>query len=216
MKIILATRNRKKTEEIRRILAGTPLSLINLEAFPTCPDVIEDGATFQENAEKKARQVAAFTQHPALADDSGLVVDALRGAPGVYSARYAGVDATDAGNLAALLRDLRDLPRPSRNDGSPTHHGAAHFACVLSLAHPNGRVRSFFGRVDGHIVDPPRGDNGFGYDPVFVPVGWQHTFAEATAEQKDALSHRGHALAAFSEALKTATRNNTMEELFGS
>ena len=206
MKLVLATRNHKKTEEMRRILSGTGLLLKNLEDFPFCPEIAEDGATFQENAEKKALQVSVFTGLAALADDSGLVVDALDGAPGIYSARYAGPNASDADNLEKLLMALRDCPEAAHDRKKRT----AHFACVLSLAHPDGRVQSFNGRVDGHIIDAPQGENGFGYDPVFVPEMFDRTFAEMSAAEKDAMSHRGRALAAFSRALQ-----ESMEELFG-
>ena len=198
MKIILATRNKKKTEEIRRILTDTSVSLQNLEDFPSCPEVEEDGVTFQENAAKKALQVARFTGLPSLADDSGLVVDCLGGAPGVHSARYAGLHATDTQNLEKLLADLRD---DGSGVGSGVRRATAHFACVLTFARPDGYVRHFSGRVVGHICDTPRGDNGFGYDPVFIPETFDQTFAEMSAEQKDLLSHRGRALAAFSRVL---------------
>lgn len=197
MKIILASRNRKKTEEIRRILEGTGVSLVNLDSFPSCPDVEEDGETFQANAEKKARQVAAFTGLPALADDSGLVVDALGGAPGVYSARYAGLNASDADNLEKLLLALRDI----------VENRTARFECVLSLAHPDGRVRNVGGSVAGHIIASPRGENGFGYDPVFVPDDLDQTFAEMPAQQKDAMSHRGRALTALTKVLHGPIEN---------
>lgn len=190
MKIVLATRNRKKIEEIRRVLGGV-VALLSLDDFPACPEVVEDGATFQKNAEKKAREVSCHTGLAALADDSGLVVDALGGAPGVYSARYAGANASDAHNLEVLLHALQ-----SHRDRS------AHFECVLSFARPDGRVASFSGTVFGHIEDHPHGDNGFGYDPVFTPEGHDQTFAQMDAESKDALSHRGLALSAFAAAFR--------------
>ena len=192
MNIVLATRNQKKTEEIRRILAGTGVLLQNLSDFPDCPEVVEDGVTFQENAAKKAWAVAQFTGLPALADDSGLVVDCLGGAPGVWSARYAGEDASDADNMHKLLEAVRDHPPSART---------AHFACVMTLAYPDGRLHHFYGRIAGRIVDTPRGSNGFGYDPVFVPETLDRTFAELPGEQKDVISHRGRALAAFASTL---------------
>ena len=212
VKIVLATRNRKKTEEIRRILAGRGISLQNLEDFPACPEVVEDGTTFQENAVKKAQQVAHYSGLPALADDSGLVVDALDGAPGVYSARYAGPDASDRENVDKLLISLQQAVKTK---GSNRH---AHFECVLSLAHPSGAVRSFSGRVDGYIVETPQGENGFGYDPIFAPhdstqastQAPTQTFAEIGAEQKDAMSHRGRALALFSAALHDSDMQNLL------
>lgn len=200
MKIVLATRNQKKVEEVRRILADPTLSLEDLKVYADCPEVEEDGLTFQANAEKKATEVAAHTGAVALADDSGLVVDALEGAPGVHSARYAGPNATDQENLDKVLMALRlrDTPGMSPDLNART----AHFDCVLSLARPDGWVRSFSGRVSGHIVDAPRGHNGFGYDPVFVPDGHAQTFAEMPAADKDALSHRGRALARLAGALR--------------
>ncbi|MEO5339605.1 MAG: RdgB/HAM1 family non-canonical purine NTP pyrophosphatase [Magnetococcus sp. MYC-9] len=197
MNIVLATRNRKKTEEIRRILAGTSVVLRDLQDFPACPEVVEDGVTFQENAEKKAVQVAQFTGQWALADDSGLVVECLGGAPGVHSARYAGPEAVDADNLNKLLEAVR-----ARRLAAPAEACRARFECVLTLAHPDGRLRHFHGHVSGHIVDTPRGRNGFGYDPAFVPEGCVQTFAEMPGEQKDAISHRGRALAVLAEALR--------------
>lgn len=198
MEIVLATRNQKKTEEMRRILIDTDIVLKNLEEFPLCPEVEEDGLTFQVNAEKKAREVAHYTGLIALADDSGLVVDALDGAPGVFSARYAGPNASDAENLEKLLLSLHNCSKTADS----LHNRTAHFVCVLCLAHPDGRLRSFSGRVDGHIVDAPRGHNGFGYDPVFVPETFEQTFAEMTDQQKDSMSHRGAALALFSAAIR--------------
>ena len=192
MKIVLATRNHKKTEEIRRILAGSGVELLNLTAFPEAPEVVEDGITFAENAAKKAVQIAQFTGLTALADDSGLVVDPLDGAPGVLSARYAGPDADDAANLAKLQQAVRPIPLAQRT---------ARFECVMTLACPDGRLHHFPGSVAGLIIDEPRGGNGFGYDPVFVPVGYDQTFAEMAGEQKDSISHRGRALAALSAAL---------------
>jgi XTP/dITP diphosphohydrolase len=195
VKIVLATRNTKKTEEIRRILADSGIELLNLTAFPEAPEVVEDGVTFTENAAKKAVQTAQFTALPALADDSGLVVDALDGAPGVRSARYAGLDADDAANLAKLLQAVRPIPLAQRT---------ARFECVMTLACPDGRLLHFTGSVAGLIIDAPRGGNGFGYDPAFVPLGYDQTFAEMAGAQKDSISHRGRALAALAAALRAS------------
>ncbi len=164
------------------------VSFLSLDDVPGCPPVIEDGKSFQENAEKKAREVARFTGCAALADDSGLVVDALNGAPGVHSARYAGDDATDVDNLSHLLRSM---------DGIADQRRGARFECVLCLARTDGRVKNYHGTVEGRIDRAPRGENGFGYDPVFVPAGETRTFAEMAGAEKDAMSHRGRALAAF-------------------
>jgi len=148
--------------------------------------------------------VAAFTGLPALADDSGLVVDVLGGAPGVHSARYAGPDASDQQNLERLLLDLRRTRQavdhqPDNLQSETTT--SARFICVISLATPEGRCHSFTGSVEGTIASQPHGSNGFGYDPVFVPEGFKQTFAQMSAKDKDALSHRGRALSVFAKAL---------------
>ncbi|MBF0448215.1 MAG: XTP/dITP diphosphatase [Magnetococcales bacterium] len=193
MKIVLATRNKKKVEEIRRVLQDSSVTLLSLADFPDCPEVIEDGETFLANAEKKAAEVARFTGHHALADDSGLVVDGLAGAPGIYSARYAGPDATDEENLNKVLQGL---------SGQSPGRRAARFMCVISLVSPAGTRQSFSGSVEGRICESPAGSNGFGYDPVFIPEGHEKTFAQMSAQEKDALSHRGRALAAFAHGWK--------------
>lgn len=190
LKLVIATRNRKKMEEIRRILALPENDPFSLDDFPGCPEVVEDGLTFTENADKKALAVARFTNLPALADDSGLVVDGLDGAPGVFSARYAGDEASDAQNVAKLLDELAARPQAPRS---------ARFECVLSLADPNGRTAHFTGTVEGRIADQPMGHNGFGYDPIFIPLGHDLTFALMPAADKDAMSHRGRALAALAK-----------------
>jgi XTP/dITP diphosphohydrolase len=194
MDIVLATRNKKKVEEIRRITAGLPINVLSLDDFPLCPETVEDRDTFEGNALKKALEVAQCTGKTALADDSGLAVDALGGAPGVYSARY-DADATsgnDPKNYRKLLNDLKNIPPQERT---------AQFVCCLALAYPDGRTRTFFGYSKGRISYEPRGAKGFGYDPVFLPEGFDRTFAEMTAEEKDALSHRGKAIEKFSEFL---------------
>lgn len=197
MIVVLATRNRKKIEEIRRIwqeqATQMPIEVRGLDDYPDAPEVEEDGHTFAQNAGKKALSVARFTGAPALSDDSGLVVEALDGAPGVYSARYAGIGASDAENVAKLLAELAAVEDAGRG---------AHFECVLALAHPDGRVRYFSGRVAGQITRHPAGENGFGYDPVFVPAAHRETFAQLNGKEKDALSHRGRALAQLREALQ--------------
>ncbi|MBF0108140.1 MAG: XTP/dITP diphosphatase [Magnetococcales bacterium] len=192
MEIVLATRNKKKVEEIRRMFMGTGITFLDLNDFPDSPDVEENGATFTENADIKACAIARHTRRHALADDSGLVVDVLDGAPGVHSARYAGVGASDRQNLNLLLDNLKN------------HGGAdrkARFECVLSLSDPQGQVAHFSGSVSGFIIDASRGDNGFGYDPVFVPEGHRQTFAEMSPREKDRLSHRGQALALLERSL---------------
>jgi XTP/dITP diphosphohydrolase len=192
--LVVATRNRKKIEEIRRILKGLDVRLLTLDDFPDCPEVIEDGDTFEHNALKKAREVSACSGKYAIADDSGLEVYALGGAPGVFSARYAGPEATDADNVHKLLKELGNI--------TPENRGAA-FVCVLALVGPGGVEVVFQGRVEGIIGDQPRGRSGFGYDPVFLPEGHERTFAEMSAEEKDSMSHRGRAMERFRQYLAT-------------
>lgn len=187
MELVIATRNPKKVEEIRRILDGASLSLLALEAFPGCPEVEEGGESFEANALRKAVTVARHTGKAALADDSGIEVDALGGAPGVFSARYAGGGADDRKNLQRLLDELAPVP-PARRTG--------RYVCWLALAFPDGRTATFSGTVEGRIGTAPRGSRGFGYDPVFYPEGETRTFAEMTDAEKDAVSHRGRALRA--------------------
>jgi XTP/dITP diphosphohydrolase len=193
MEIVLATRNRKKVEEIKRITEGMPIKVLTIDDFPGCPDVQEDGITFEENAIKKALTVAHYTGKAALADDSGLEVQALGGAPGTLSARYAGDDADDGKNVAKLLREMFMVPEMERG---------ARFVCCIVLAYPGGSIRTFFGYSEGSIGRERKGVNGFGYDPVFYPVGHIRTFAEMNDSEKDALSHRGEALKKFYNYLK--------------
>jgi XTP/dITP diphosphohydrolase len=192
MEIVLATRNKKKVEEIRRITTRLPITVLSLDDFPGCPDTVEDRDTFEGNAVKKAVEVAQCTGRISLADDSGLEVTALGGAPGVYSARYAtdAANGNDPKNYEKLLKDLNNIPPEERG---------ARFVCCLALAYPDGRTRTFFGFAKGHIGHEARGKKGFGYDPVFLPKGFDRTFAEMTAEEKDALSHRGKALEKLAE-----------------
>lgn len=187
MEIVLATRNRKKIEEISRITAGLPIMVLSLDDFPDCPETVEDRDTFEGNASKKALEVSRFTGKPALSDDSGLEVDALGGKPGVYSARYApdASSGNDPKNYLKLLADLATTAGEKRT---------ARFVCCIALAFPDGRVETFFGKAEGRINREPRGQKGFGYDPVFLPMGFDRTFAEMSASEKDALSHRGKAL----------------------
>jgi XTP/dITP diphosphohydrolase len=183
--LVIATRNRKKVEEIERIMEGIPVTLYSLDDFPGCPDVEEDQETFEGNAIKKAVAVAHYTEKPAISDDSGLEVYALNLAPGVFSARYAGPDADDRKNREKLLFEMREIEKDKRG---------ARFVCSVALAFPDGRGETFEGFVEGRIGTQPRGTSGFGYDPVFYPAGRERTFAEMSADEKDALSHRGMAL----------------------
>ena len=163
------------------------MSILTLDDFPGCPEVIEDSQTFEANAVKKAVAVARYTGQMALADDSGLEVDALGGAPGVFSARYAGDEADDRRNLAKLLDDMRFVRDEERR---------AKFVCCIALASPDGAARTFGGAVEGTLGREPRGSRGFGYDPIFYPMGETRTFGEMGEEEKDAISHRGKALRA--------------------
>ena len=198
MEIVLATRNKKKVEEIRRITADLPITILSLDDFPACPETVEDQETFEGNAIKKAVEVCTCTGKPSLADDSGLEVDALEGAPGVYSARYAGGSGkgNDVRNYEKLLQELKDVPDEQRG---------AQFVCCMALAFPDGRVKPFFGYAKGRISMEPKGITGFGYDPVFLPQGFNKTFAEMTGQEKDALSHRGKALEKLAEFLYRQT-----------
>lgn len=191
MEIVLATRNKKKIEEIKRITADMAISLFTLEDFPYCPEVEEDGVTFEENAIKKAVTVARYTGKPSLADDSGLEVYALNGAPGTLSARYAGDEADDRKNIEKLLKEMHFIK-----------NRRARFVCCIVLAFPDGNINIFYGYSEGTIGTEPKGSNGFGYDPVFYPQGYSRTFAEMSDQEKDSLSHRGWALKEFQQFIK--------------
>ena len=184
MKLVIATRNKHKLEEIRAIFSLGALDLASALDFPEIPDVVEDGLTFEDNAVKKAVTLARATGCWALADDSGLEVDALDGRPGVYSARYAGEPADYEANNRKLLAELQGQS-----------NRRARFRCVVALADPSGKSRVVQGQCGGVIVDRPRGRAGFGYDPLFVPDGYTETFAEMEAGLKNKISHRGRALA---------------------
>ena len=183
--LILASRNRKKSEEIRALLAPHGIEVASVADFPDVPDVVEDGSTFAENAAKKAREVAVRTGHWTLAEDSGLVVKALGGAPGVYSARYAGEPSDDLRNNARLIAELTGVP-PERR--------AAHYVCHVALADPAGEIRlSAEATCRGRIVDEPRGNHGFGYDPHFLIPEYHRTFGELGPAVKRCISHRARA-----------------------
>ena len=181
--LVLATRNEGKTEEIRALLAEFPVDIRNLGDFGPTPPIEEDGETFEDNAVKKARFIAKILGFPALADDSGLMVEALGNGPGVRSARYAGEEATDADNNAKLLRELENVE--NRN---------AAFSCVIAIAVPWGPALIYEGRCEGSITNELLGTRGFGYDPVFYYPPLQKTFAQLTTEEKNQVSHRGQAL----------------------
>lgn len=192
MEIVIATRNERKLSEIRRIAAGWAVSFLPLADFPDCPEVEEDGTTFEANAVKKAVAVSTWSEKHALADDSGLEVDALGGAPGVRSSRYAGPDASDRRNIEKLLEALRSVG-PERRGG--------RFVCCVALASPDGTARTFRGEIRGRIGTAPRGVSGLGYDPIFHPEGDARTFAEMSDTEKDAISHRGKAVRALGRYL---------------
>jgi XTP/dITP diphosphohydrolase len=193
-RLVLATLNPHKIVELQRILAGGRVAaeLVGLGEFPGAPDVAETGATFAANALLKATAVAQFTGLPAVADDSGFCVDALNGMPGVLSARWSGKHGDDLANLRLLLGQLTDVPDERRG---------AHFACAAALVLPSGRQHVSEGTVHGRVTRLPRGENGFGYDPIFVPDRSELTTAEMTAEAKDAISHRGRALRALAPVI---------------
>jgi len=181
--LVIATHNKGKTAEIRDLLKTFPVQIKNLDDFGPIPEVVEDGDTFEENAYKKASFTARVLGYPALSDDSGLVVDALDGAPGVHSARWAGPDATDAQRCAKLLAALEKQSNRS-----------AAFACVISIAVPTGPALTYEDRCEGIIAEAPSGENGFGYDPVFFFPPLNKTFAQLTMAEKGRVSHRGRAL----------------------
>jgi XTP/dITP diphosphohydrolase len=195
-RIAVASHNRHKLREIARICADWPVEWATVDDDARgFPDVEETGDTYLENASLKARAVAAALDQPALADDSGIEVDALGGAPGPRSARYAGEDATDEQNLTQLLRALKGVPAGGRT---------ARYRCVAVLATPDGGQIHAEAECEGVLIGTPRGTAGFGYDPIFVPAGWDVTMAELSDEQKDLISHRGRALRALAELLEHA------------
>ena len=186
MKLVLATRNQDKVREIGEILKiEHEIELLSLHNYPDAPDVVEDGKTYEENAIKKASALAEHTGHLTIADDSGLEVDALDGAPGVHSARYAGENASDQDRVVKLLDALQNVPGDRRS---------GRFICAVAIADPLAQVLVVRGVCEGRIIRMPRGTEGFGYDPVFVPVGYDKTFAESGDEIKNQISHRAKAL----------------------
>ena len=185
MKLVLATRNIGKVRELSDMLRHERgIEVLCMKDFPEAPEVLEDGETYQDNAKKKAVGVAKYSGILALADDSGLEVDALDGAPGVHSARYAGSDASDTDRITKLLAALKDVPENKRT---------ARFRCAVAVAEPGGRANVVVGVCDGSIIREPRGNLGFGYDPVFVPHGCDQTFAELGEQIKNRISHRAKA-----------------------
>jgi XTP/dITP diphosphohydrolase len=192
-KIVFASRNRGKIREIRSMLAGSGIDVLSLEDYPDHPEIREDGKSFLENALKKAKTVSEATGETVLADDSGLEVDALDGAPGIYSARYAGDDADDEKNILKLLNDLKGFPSGRRNSA---------FRCVLVLYRPDATYDFFEGRWEGRITQTPVGESGFGYDPVFFLPEMGVTVAQLTPEVKNRISHRAQAFTKLREHLQ--------------
>ena len=185
MKLIIASNNKHKIYEIKKILGSRFDEILSLREAAIDHETVEDGATFMENAIKKAREIAELSGEVALADDSGITAHALGDEPGVYSARYGGVHGDDEGNNALLLSRLSDKADKG-----------AHYTCAMALAYPDGRLVTAEGYMYGSITSNRRGDRGFGYDPIFIPDGESRTVAEMTDEEKNAISHRGAALAA--------------------
>ncbi len=195
MKLVIASGNQKKVEELNSLLRDLAIQVIPLSQYPEAPEIVEDGATFAENAAKKAVGIALFTGHHAVADDSGLCVDALGGRPGIYSARYAGRGASGKDLCKKLLREMRLIKGSKRT---------AHFQCCIAMADPKGAVEIVAeGRCDGTITRRMRGSAGFGYDPVFLYPPSGKTFAQMSPEEKHSHSHRGAAMRNFKQKLES-------------
>lgn len=193
IEVVLATKNEGKVREFREIMKDLPVRMLSLKDFPDFGDIKEDGLTFEENALKKARALSSFSKDVAIADDSGLAVDLLNGAPGVFSARYAGPDARDQENNLKLLRDMEGVPVEKR--------GAA-FICAIAIVTPDGKEYVVTGECRGRIGSEMRGNEGFGYDPLFIPDGFEKSFAELGLEIKNGISHRFKAIEAMKGVLK--------------
>lgn len=189
IQVVLATRNAHKIAEVKRIVEAVcnDIEILDLTAWPDAPEVVEDATTFGGNALLKARAIAQHTQLATIADDSGICVDALNGMPGILSARWAGKHGKDSENLQLLLDQLSEVPAARRS---------GNFTCAVALVTPDGEERVVEGVVEGKITTAPRGADGFGYDPIFEPLGLDRTTAELSAREKDAISHRGQAIRA--------------------
>jgi XTP/dITP diphosphohydrolase len=200
-KLVIASRNDHKIEEMRRILeqAGFDWELVGTSEFPNLPDIEETGSTFAANAMLKARGVSEFTGLPAIGDDSGLCVDALNGMPGILSARWSGTHGDDRANLELLLAQISQVPADRRS---------ASFICAAAYVHPDGTEFVVEAAMNGTLIDSVRGENGFGYDPIFIPQGHQVTSAQMSSEEKDAISHRGKALAALVASLQSSRESH--------
>jgi len=198
LKAVIATKNRGKLKELQNLLADFDLQIVPLDQFDNIGEIEEDGVTFFDNAMKKARTVAERTGLMAIADDSGLEVEALNGRPGVFSARYAGEKASDQENYLKLLQEMKDVPDDKRD---------AQFRCVIVAYRPDGKWVSAEGICRGRITHAPKGNQGFGYDPIFIPEGDSRTMAQLTQEEKNRISHRGKALLELREKIKQLMGN---------
>ena len=205
LEIVLATRNRDKIREIKKILNGISASLLSLEDFPECPKVVEDGETLEANAKKKALVVSQYTKKLSLAEDTGLEVEALSGAPGIHSARFAGDNCTYEDNNKKLLKLMEKLSLGERR---------AKFRCVAALARPEGEVVTCEGVCEGIIALEMKGESGFGYDPLFLLPSYGKTFAELGEEMKNKISHRARALTKIKQIKERASINATLLFLF--
>ena len=199
-RIVLATGNEDKVREIGHILSSLPVTLVSLADFPDIPEIVEDGATFLENARKKAMVVHKHTGLMSLADDSGLEVEALSDRPGIMSRRFAGPDATYADNNALLAKYMKDLPHDARK---------ARFVCVAALATAGGEVRFTEGDLKGYIAEEPVGEGGFGYDPLFYLPEYDKTVAQLDASIKNQISHRGKAMSAMRHVIESVLRGDS-------
>ena len=196
LKLLVASKNKKKIKELKEILEPAGVIVLTSEDIGGIPDVEENGTSFEENASLKAIEIAKLTGNYVFADDSGLEVEALNDAPGIYSARYAGENATDQERIDKLLYNLKnEVNRKAR------------FVCVIAISDKKGNTKTFRGEIYGRIIEKPKGSSGFGYDPVFIPDGYNQTFAELSQEIKNKISHRANALAkAKQEILKIAEK----------
>ncbi|MFH2138322.1 MAG: XTP/dITP diphosphatase [Candidatus Omnitrophota bacterium] len=199
MEVVVSTRNKDKFKEITRILQDADIKTLDLDGFPQAPEVEEDGNTFADNASKKALIIAKVTKRLTVADDSGLEVAFLNGAPGVYSARFSGEGATYQSNNEKLLDSLKDVPREKRD---------ARFVCCVAIADENGLIDIVEGECKGFIDTKPSGENGFGYDPLFISPEYDKTFAQLEPEQKNKISHRAKAFAQAKEVVLAYIKSN--------
>jgi len=198
MKIVLATGNQHKLREFQQILASETITIVSQNAFANCPEVVEDGSTFEENALKKARAISTHTGCVTMADDSGLEVDALMGEPGIYSARYAGMPGSDERNIELLLENMRRVCEVQRG---------AQFVCVIAVVTPEGQELIARGLCRGRITMQPEGSDGFGYDPVFLHEPSGRTFAQLSSSEKNSISHRARAAHNLQELLPDFLNN---------